>query len=196
MKTNHVIRIVVPMVLLVGFAMSFFAALISNQQVNASTNLFTSDSISMNLWIEGLPGESDRPNRAESIDVIAYSHSIAAPYSVDSARSATSAEHTPLRITKMVDKATPKLYEKCSQGAVITSVTLRVYHEPDALQFLLVELQNVQVVSIQNYGLGEDRPTETVSLTYEKIKWTYTEYGLDGKSKGNVESGWISWGEA
>lgn len=196
MKTNHIMRILVPLILLVGFAMTFFVAVLSNQQVKASTNLFTSDSVSMNLEIDGFAGESDRPGREDTIDVLSYSHSIAASYSADSARSATSAQHTPLRITKLVDKTTPKLFEKCSQGALIASVALRVYHEPDALQYLAVELQNVQVVSILNFGLGDDLSTEIVSFTYEKIKWTYTEYGLDGKSKGNVESGWINWGEA
>ncbi|MFX0183314.1 MAG: Hcp family type VI secretion system effector [Candidatus Hodarchaeota archaeon] len=196
MKTNYVIRIVVPLILLVGFAMTFFVAVLNNQQVEASTNLFTSDSTSMNLEIDGFDGESDRPGREGTIDVLSYSHSISAAYSASATRSATSAQHTPLRVTKLVDKTSPKLFEKCSKGTVITSVILSVYHEPDALLYLKVELQNVQVASVLNYGLGDELSTEIVSFTYEQIKWTYTEYGSDGKSKGNVESGWINWGEA
>ncbi|MFX0171882.1 MAG: Hcp family type VI secretion system effector [Candidatus Hodarchaeota archaeon] len=189
MKTHQIIRLAIPLVLLMGFATTFFVAVLTNQEVNASPNLYVSDSISMNLWITNptIDGESDHDGREESMDVLVYSHSISASYSTDGTRSAASAVHTPLRITKMVDKATPKLYQFCSDGTVIETVTLRLYFEPEGLNFLSIELQSAQIVSVQDFGYLEDRPTETVSFIYQTIKWTYTEYGTDGKSKGNVE---------
>jgi type VI secretion system Hcp family effector len=172
-----------------GFATTFFVAVLTNQEVNASPNLYVSDSISMNLWITNptVDGESEHDGRQNSIDVLAYSHSISASYSTDGTRSAGSAIHTPLRITKMVDKATPKLYEFCSDGTMIATVTLRLYFEPGGLNFLAIELTNAQVSSIQNFGSLEDRPTETVSFIYQSIRITYTEYDSEGKSQGNVE---------
>ncbi|MFX0050811.1 MAG: Hcp family type VI secretion system effector [Candidatus Hermodarchaeota archaeon] len=189
MKTNHIIRLAIPLVLLMGFATTFFVAVLTNQEVNASPNLYVSDSISMNLWITtpNVDGESEHDGREGSIDVLAYSHSISASYSTDGTRSAGSAMHTPLRITKMVDKATPKLYQYCSDGTTITTVTLKLYFEPGGLNFLTIELTNAQVASVQNFGFLEDRPTETVSFTYQSIYMKYVEYDAEGKPKGPVE---------
>jgi type VI secretion system secreted protein Hcp len=190
MKINQRVRIIIPLILILGGATIFLVAALSNQQVNASideSSTFITEAVSMNLWIEGYSGESDRLDREESCDVFAYSHSVTNAYDPDPIRSASEKRHTPLRITKMVDKTTPKLYEACSKVTVIPSATLRFYYEPDGLNFLTIELQNAVIISIQDYGIMEGRPTETVSFVYESVKWTYTEFGLDGKAKGNVE---------
>ena len=195
MKTNQIVRILIPLILLLGGATGFLVVALSNQPADASTNsiqetnAYEDQTYSMSMWISGIDGESDHPTRAYSIDVISYSHSITSPNWQIAARGmgTASAQHTPLRVTKMVDKATPKLFEKCAQGAVIGSVILCFYHEPANKQYLNITIQIVYVVSIQDYGLHEGRPTETVSFAYNNIKWTYTEYDSAGLSKGKVE---------
>ncbi len=195
MKTNQIVRILIPLVLLLGGATGFLVVALNNQQADASTNAiqetntYESDGFSMNMWISGVSGESEHPTRANSIDILAYSHSITSPdwQTIMRGAGSASAQHTPLRVTKMVDKATPKLYEKCTTGASIASVILCFYFEPTNLRYLNITIQTVMVVSIQDYGFHEGRPTETVSFAYDKIKWTYTEYDSGGQSKGNVE---------
>jgi type VI secretion system secreted protein Hcp len=190
MKVNKWIRIIIPLILILGGATIFLVAALSNQHVIASTEgstAFISDVVSMNLWIDGISGETIHDERTESSDVLAYSHSVTTGYNPDPVRSSSEKHHTPLRVTKMVDKATPKLYEACSKGTTIASATLRFYYEPDGLNFLTIELQNAVIISVHDYGIVEGRPTETVSFVYDSIKWTYTEFDKDGKSQGNVE---------
>ena len=196
MKTNQIARIIIPLVLLLGAATTFFVATLGNQQTDTSTqdtNLFTSEAISMNLYIEGFVGESERAGRESSSDVLAYSHSITNPDFEDMERASISIHHSPFRITKMIDKSSPKLYNASHYMILIPSVSFEVYYEPDNLCFLLIELQGALIISIQHYGLGEGRPTETVSFSYNAIKWTYMEYGPDGTQAGTVESGWLNW---
>ncbi len=195
MKTNQIVRIIIPLVLLLGGATGFLVVALSNQHVDASTNAiqetntYESDGYSMNMWISGFSGESEHTTRANSIDILAYSHSITSPdwQTIMRGAGSASAQHTPLRVTKMVDKATPKLFEKCTKGENILSVILCFYYEPVNKKYLNITLQSVMVVSIQDYGFHEGRPTETVSFAYDKIKWIYTEYDSGGFAKGNVE---------
>ncbi|UCE12880.1 MAG: type VI secretion system tube protein Hcp [Candidatus Heimdallarchaeota archaeon] len=187
MKTKTA-KIIIPIVLLLGGLIVFLVA--SGLQVNASTGeaLETTNALTMYLYVEGIPGESVQQDHAQWIDVLAYSHNIQASYDMGTARTSGSAQHTPLRITKMVDKATPKLYEACAKGTAIPSVQLD-FCRADVTQnvFYSIQLQNAHVTSVQEYGLLEDIPTETVSFVYETIKWVYTEYDSQGNAKGNVE---------
>lgn len=195
MKSNQLLRIVIPLILLLGGATGFIVATLGNQQANTSTDsiqetdMYEDVAFSMSMWISSIDGESNHPTRANSIDIIAYSHSMTSPDWQTIMRSAgsASAQHAPLRITKAIDKATPMLYKACYEGTSISSVILCFYHEPANLRYLNITIQTVMVISIQNYGLGEGRPTETVSFGYKEIKWIYTEYDLEGKPKGPIE---------
>lgn len=202
MKSNQIVKIIIPLVLLLGVATTFLVAVLGNQQVNTSTEEIqesntTTSSFIMYLFVEGIPGEVTETNHKEWIEVLAYSHNIQTPYEVGTGRSAGSVEHAPLRITKMVDKASPKLYKECAEGKVIPLVELDFcMTNINRDVFYNIELQNVRIVSVQDFGVvSGDYPTETVSFTYEKFRWTYTEYDATGKPKGYVESDWIYWAE-
>ena len=54
------------------------------------------------------------------------------------------------------------------------------------------ELTNVQITSFQFNASGNDEAvaTESVSVAFEKIEWTYTEFDETGKDGGKVEAGW------
>ncbi len=202
MKTNQIVRIIIPLVLLLGAATTFFVAVLGNQQANTSTEEIqesnaTTSSFEMYLFVEGIPGEATEKNHEDWIDVLAYSHNIQTPYEVGTGRSAGSVENAPLRITKMLDKSSPKLYEACADGNVIPLVELDFcMTNIDRDVFYNIELQNARIVSVQDFGVvSGDYPTETVSFTYEKVRWTYTEYDAAGNPKGDVQSDWIYWAD-
>jgi type VI secretion system Hcp family effector len=200
MKTNQVIRIIIPVVLLLGAATALIVAVLGSQQVNTTVDE-TDETQVINvfiafLYIEGVDGEAQASGHESWIEVLAYSHNVMAVDPTGAVRTAGSVQHAPLRITKMVDKASPKLYEKCVNGETITSVKLdccTVFGEYLKV-FYQIELQNAQISSAQDFGIvaGEGIPTETVSFTYESIRWTYTEYDAAGQSKGTVQTPWIS----
>ncbi|MHA1966457.1 MAG: Hcp family type VI secretion system effector [Candidatus Hodarchaeales archaeon] len=189
-RTNR--RLFVFLTLFVGIVSISIISIINNQFVIASPNEIDTEIVSlttMNLFIEGIDGESTISGRENSIVVIGFSHSISNPYELATGKTTTK-QHSPLRVMKEVDKASPKLFEKCVKGAVLTSVILKFYHEPNGLKFYTIELQNAYITSVQGYGtLNPDNlPMETISFTYEKIKWIYTEFDDMGNSKGNVEA--------
>lgn len=189
MKQQTIFRTIFAITLMLGIAVAFLTTIMNGQYGNASLEIITENS-SMNLWIEGIDGESTDVGRENSIDILAYSHSIKNAYNPD--RSAGQIIHTPVRIVKFIDKATPKLFEHCTGGTIITgaaAVTLKFYSDPMELNYLTIELENAIVVSVNTYigSSSSDRPTETVSFTYEKIKWIYHEFDAMGKPVGDVE---------
>jgi len=58
--------------------------------------------------------------------------------------------------------------------------------------YLQFELEDVRITSYSMSGStqGEDVPVMEVSLNFEKIKVTYTEFDPKGAKKGNVEYSW------
>ncbi|MFW9855046.1 MAG: Hcp family type VI secretion system effector [Candidatus Thorarchaeota archaeon] len=197
MKTNSLIRIIIPSILLLGTASAFLVTALSAPPVNASINELnspTSLASDMFLHIEGIDGESKDANHQNWIEVLSYSHNIQGSYDVSTGRATGVVKHSPLRITKTVDKATPIITQKCAIGASIPAVTLEFWSGGSSShKFLMIELQNVIITSVQSYGLVDDHPTETISFNYEKIQWTYTEYDSAGNPMGDVVSGWITW---
>jgi len=202
MKTNQVVRIIIPIVLLLGTATAIIVAVLGNQQANTiaetqESNQAVNAYIAF-LYIEDVDGEAMEQNHKNWIEVLAYSHNVMTADSTDPIRSTGAIKHNPLRITKMIDKASPKLYEKCISGETILSVELECCMPfGEVLKvFYKIELHNAMIASAQDFGIvsGEGIPTETVSFTYESIKWTYTEYDAAGQAKGNVETPWISVG--
>src|ERR1700739_1966678 len=82
------------------------------------------------LKIDGIPGESTDDKHKDWIEVLSYNHGITQPVSgtTSSAGGATSprTQHQDFVIAKYVDKASPKLYESCSTGQHIKTVSLEL----------------------------------------------------------------------
>jgi type VI secretion system secreted protein Hcp len=98
-------------------------------------------------------------------------------------------------VVKELDKSSPKLAEAICRGKVYPKVEIHLtasYGDAGRVTYLAYELTNVLLTSYSVGGSGqaEEVPTEEVSLNFEEIKVTYTEYDNEGKSKGNVEYSW------
>ncbi len=87
--------------------------------------------------------------------------------------------------TKYVDKASPQLQQYCGSGQQIPIMMVSSPNKQEP--YLTYELTNVMVTSCTKGGGG--RPTESISLNYEKIKWSYDKKPAKGK-KGKVETTW------
>ncbi len=198
MKIKYNTRLVVLLGIFIGIFTLTVLIASYGQDVNASiteTQYSGFTSISMNLFIEGVDGESIIAGRENSITALGYSHTISNPYDLMTG-DLTIKQHSPLRVMKSVDKSSPKIFERCVKSTIIPSVVLRIYYEPDGLNFYTIELTNAKITSVQSFGTisVDEIPKETVSFTYETIKWTYTEYDEEGKAKGNIEAedDWIN----
>lgn len=80
-----------------------------------------------------------------------------------------------LTIVKEVDRLSPDIVSKCSAGEHISEVTLEVRPAGgNEREYLVIEMTNVVIESIApQSNTGRDRPTESVTLSYEKLNWEY-----------------------
>jgi len=97
-----------------------------------------------------------------------------------------------ITISKVVDKSSPKIFEAVANGKVFKKVEIHftaTYTDSGQVTYLALELENVHVTSCSIGGHGEGA-SETCTLNFTKIKYTYTENDEKGSKKGNVEAGW------
>jgi type VI secretion system secreted protein Hcp len=96
-------------------------------------------------------------------------------------------------VVKELDKASPKLAEAVCKGTVYPKVEIHLTRSYTGLvTYYAYELKNVLIVGyrIGGSGYSEHVPTEELSLSFEEIKVTYTEFDEGGRAKGNVEYEW------
>lgn len=177
-------------------SMALLGALAEAQPVDAGDR-------ERNQWfikIGDIKGEATDKEHKEWIDVLSVSHGIHRPggSATGQSRRRGAAVVEDISISKLLDKASPKLQETLLSGQVIPSVefVMTRAHGPretkQRLVYLKYELKNVLVTS---YNIAGDEamgtPTEDFSLNFEEIKVTYTERDKKtGSSKGNVEYTW------
>ena len=151
------------------------------------------------IKINGIPGESMDEKHKDWIEIISFSHHVEQPASstASSVGGATAerVNHGTFNIVHQMDKATPKLFEACCTGKHIKEVTIEFCRAGgDKVKYMEIKLEQVLVSSVAESGStsGESGfPADAISLSYGKIKWTYTQQKReDGSAGGNVSAGW------
>lgn len=147
------------------------------------------------LKIDGIPGESTDDKHKEWIEITSYQHGIHQPASsTASSTGGASAERVnfgDLSVAKLVDKATPKIFEACCTGKHIKEVIIEVCRSGgDKQKFLEVRMEQV-LISSYNQNAGGEFPQESISFNAGKFKITYSQQKRDGGGMaGNVSGGW------
>ncbi len=143
---------------------------------------------------DGLQGESQSVNYQGCMDVIAWSWGAAMPISTGTTGSRPQFQE--LAITKSIDKSSPVFMLHTAAGRVFPKIEMYVdscsIDCPNSAYYKL-KLQNVRVSSVGIGGTaGESRPTEHISLNYEKIIWCYTPRDNKGAAilEAEVCEGW------
>lgn len=159
------------------------------------------------LKIDGIPGESTDDKHKDWIEVLRFDHGMEQPASVTASSTggatAERVNHGTFDIVHLLDKASPKLYEACCTGRHIREVTLELCRAGgDKVKYMEIKMEQVLVSKVKSEGeanrelimentQGPGFPSEKVSFSYGKIKWTYTQQKrTDGLGGGNVNSGW------
>ena len=151
------------------------------------------------LWIDGVEGESTAEKMEKKTDIISFSFGASNPSTVSSGKGGLAAGKVHVsgfNIMKKMDAASNVLFAHCCTGDHFkkAEVILRKSGGASGQQvFLKYEFEHVMVDSIQWSGSqgGDDSPTESVQFAFANFKTTYTKFGTDGKSKGNV--GPVGW---
>ena len=148
------------------------------------------------LKIEGIPGESRKDGHKDEIDILSFSFGASNPTSIakGTGAGASQVNISSFNIMKMTDLSSTAFFLRCAKGEHIPEalVTLRKSGGTTPLEYLTYKFSKVYVDSIQwsGSGGGDDSPTESLSLAFEKVEIVYSSQNDDGTAKKTVGSGW------
>jgi type VI secretion system secreted protein Hcp len=115
------------------------------------------------------------------IDVTAISHEIVSPRDPATGLPTGKRQHKPITITKEMDKTSPLLLQALFDNENLTSVLIALLR--DGQQVATIKLTNASVASYDEHG-----QTESLSFTYQKITWTWTDGGVTAQDDWNTSS--------
>jgi type VI secretion system secreted protein Hcp len=148
----------------------------------------------MFLKIEGIEGESADHKHKGEIDLLSWSwgQSNSGTMHTGGGGGAGKVAMNDFHFTMHINKATPKLAEKCAIGEHIKKATLTCRKAgTDPQPYLTVTFTDLLVSSYQTGGQeGSTLPIESVSLNFAKIEFEYKEQKVDGTLGGAVKMGY------
>ncbi len=147
------------------------------------------------LKIEGVTGEATDREHKDWINLASFSQAIHQPggSATGATRRRGSVILEDITCVKELDKSSPKIAESVCNGKVFPKVEIHLTRSSGnggRVTYYAYELKNVMVTSYQINSADGDLPVEEMSLNFEEIKVTYTEYDRQGRKKGNVEYSW------
>lgn len=146
-----------------------------------------------------IKGESTDKDHKDWVMITSYSQSVTQPPSVTQksagGRSAEAATFSEFSITKLMDAATPKLFEAACKGTHLKEVDIELLRAggDSPVKYMAIKLKEVMISGIIHNAdpTGDAQfPTETVNMTYGAIEYTYTKQKPDGTASGNVAAKW------
>ncbi|MGQ9371241.1 Hcp family type VI secretion system effector [Azospirillum sp. ST 5-10] len=140
-----------------------------------------------------ITGESADSNNTNAIQVLSWSHSFNQPTSPtrSSAGSGTveQANHSDFSFTKYTDAATDDLLKYCWNGQQIGTATFSAFRSDgnnSPVKYLEIVMTGVIVSNVSIGGGTGDISTETVTLSYNSVQYTYIQQkSADGTPGGN-----------
>lgn len=152
---------------------------------------FAADHVYMNIVGNqgSFQGDPKSPHGREWIPVTQYNMSLEKPRDAATGQAAGKRQHDPIRITKEVDEASPKILKAASTGGHLKQVVFQVYRTGAGGREELYEtirLINPIISSVHASGGGAGKssaPQEELSFAYEEIQYTYTEQKAPGSMK-------------
>lgn len=146
------------------------------------------------LALDGIPGESTDENYPRTIEIESFSLGVTMTSGtvVGGGGGAGKASFSDISFSKKLDKSSPLLYLNCAQGKHIPQAILHVRKSGDKPQeYYTITLTDVLISSVQTSGAsGTDRPSESLSLNFTKIEFSYAAQRPDGSLETPVTSSW------
>lgn len=147
------------------------------------------------LKIEGVPGESTDSKHKGEIDVESWSWGAtnAGDSAVRGGMGSGKVAMQDFHFVMKVNKASPKLMEKCATGEHIGKAVMVCRKAGGEQQeFLTVTMTDLLVSSYQTGGAGASDivPTDQISINFSKIEFEYKEQTAKGTLAGSVKAGY------
>jgi len=143
------------------------------------------------LKIDGISGESTDDKHKDWIELLSYKHGMNQPVSAASGTGGRTAQRVNMAdfsVMKVLDKASPHLAQACCDGRHIKEVKVELCEASgDKHTFMVYTMEDVVISGLQPASSQEgDKPQESVTFNFGKIKWEYTPIGHDGKPGSKV----------
>lgn len=147
------------------------------------------------LKIDGIEGEStdDKHSGEIQLETVSWGASNAASFNYGGGGGTGKVTMQDIHFTKVIDKASTKLFLACCKGDHIASATLTFRKAGgDQQEYFTVKLKDLMISNItwSDHAGGGSLAQEQSSLAFTEIKFEYKEQGKDGKLKGPVLAGW------
>lgn len=141
---------------------------------NAAADIF--------LKLTGIDGESKDARHKDEIEILSYS--MGASQASPSAGARLSASRPCVKdisFSKMLDKASPLLFASAVSGMHIPKATLTLRKAGgDQVEYLVIQFDDLLVSSFQSGGSEGAAPTESFSLNYARMTFSYSPQKPDG----------------
>lgn len=123
-----------------------------------------------------IDGESTEPGREGWIEVLSFEHSVTIPRDPNSGQPKSGkTHHQPLKLTKCIDKASPKLLEAWKNSEEFSTFRLESMRLDGGIpvNYYTVELLNAEIVGIGQVKLNTDNPDNDWSQDMESVYFLY-----------------------
>lgn len=142
------------------------------------------------LTLDGIKGEATTKGKEGWIEISSFSFGADHPVSVSaSGRSTGKSNVHDMKVTKVVDASSPKLFIACVTGQNFKSgkVYVRKAGGTNPVEYLKYEFEGLLITGfdIEASG-GDENPEESISINFTKIDLTYTGQKPDGSAGGAV----------
>ena len=136
-----------------------------------------------------LKGSVTIAGREGSSEVMEFDHDVYIPTDANNGRLTGVRVHRPVKLVKSYDAASPYLYRACCKGQTLKEVEIKWFEIDETgaeKEYFTHKLENVKVSEVRAVMPNTKDPDkeryvhlEEVFLVYGKIKWKYTEGGLE-----------------
>ncbi|MFJ3484673.1 Hcp family type VI secretion system effector [Pseudomonas sp. NPDC090202] len=147
------------------------------------------------IKIDGIQGESQDSRNQGWIEINAFNFGVnqrsTATASSNGGAGSGRASFSDFSFSKRLDRSSARLFEACSAGEHIKSLTLRLYRAGgDKLKYYEVALEEVIISDFAQTGESGE-PMEQVQINFGRMRIVYTQQNrANGGAAGNVTGGW------
>ena len=151
-----------------------------------------SAAVDMFLVLDSIPGETQDKEYKDAIDVLAFSWGVSNGRTTKTGKESSTANFQDVSVTKYVDRASPELFNRVASGEAIPNAVISVRRAGDTpATYMRLCMSNVRATSLSTGGSGgEDRLTESISLSYGAIAYQYYPQSPSGTLGDPITAGW------
>jgi type VI secretion system secreted protein Hcp len=148
--------------------------------------------IDTHLKFDGVEGESTHKDHKGEIEVLSWTWGVSnASMSAGGGSGKGKADAGDIHFVHRYDKASPILAKKCAQGAHFKEVVLTARKAGEGQKdFFKVTMKEVFITSVQPSGSSGGDISESVSMSYGSIDFSYKPQDEKGGLGGEVKFGW------